>query len=77
MLFKEKLYFSSITSVNDNGNIYYRVKFIDDNDDDYIFFMNDEQVANYRNMKKHQECEVTLALYKAKVGRGRFGLAIV
>ena len=71
MLIKTNLLFRECKPyVNSDGEKFLRLRFLDDNDDSFTFFVPDDNNHDkFKSMKKDSSTDITLNLYKSNKGK--------
>lgn len=71
MLIKTSLIFRECKPYqNGVGECFLRLRFLDDNDDSFTFFVpDDKEHEKFKSMKKDSFCDINLNLYKSNKGK--------
>lgn len=58
--------------VTKDNEVVYRCNFLTDEDDTITLYLTEEKVKPYINLKKYDNCKVSVRLYKSE--KGKYGL---
>lgn len=75
MKISKKLRFLKSNCINSEKGTFYTCSFLDEEDDKYNFFVNDDFYNKCSRLKKYDTIDVDLTLYMSK--KGRYGLGVL
>lgn len=76
MEIKTKMKLSNLSArENENGEVYYLANFLDNNDDKFTFFIDDNFYNELSKHKQYDFIDLEFNLYKSN--KGRYGLSLL
>lgn len=75
MDFVANLRLSQVEKKVKDDKVFYIGRFLDDNDNKFQFFINEDKYNDLAKKRKYEPVELTLNLYESK--NGRYGLGVI